>query len=71
MENLSIFDFLNVEGEELYAAIQQLHINDLLQVNGYEVRRTEKFYEVESDAEHLPFRTVEECSRYLLKMMAK
>lgn len=71
MDNLSIFDFVNVEEDELFIQLNTLQVNDCTRIKQYEIRRTDKFYEIESDIEHLPFRTVEECCRYLLKVFSK
>ena len=68
VENISIFEFLGVDEDILYVALQQLQIGDTELMQGYEIRRTDKFYEIENDVEHLGFRTIEECYRYLQRM---
>lgn len=65
MENISIFDFIGTENDDFYNRLKMLQIGEQMKEKGYSVRLTDKFYEIENDTEHLCFKTVQDCYKYL------
>ena len=65
MENISIFDFIGSTEDDLYIRLQEIQIGERIVAKGYEVRLTDKFYEIENAYEHLGFKTLDDCYKYL------
>lgn len=65
MENISIFDFIGADKDDLYIRLRDIHIGHQIVEKGYEVRLTDKFYEIENEVEHLCFKTLDDCYTYL------
>lgn len=65
MENISIFDFIGTENDDVYNRLKMLQIGEQMKEKGYSVRLTDKFYEIENDTEHLCFKTFQDCYKYL------
>ncbi|MER2000315.1 MAG: hypothetical protein ABS882_11090 [Lysinibacillus sp.] len=65
MENISIFDFIGSNQDDLYVRLSALQIGQQIVEKGYEIRLTDKFYEIENTEVHLGFKTLDECYKYL------
>lgn len=65
MEKISIFDFIGTENDDIYTRMRALKEGEQMNERGYIVRLTDKFYEIENNVEHLCFKTLEDCYKYL------
>lgn len=68
MDNISIFDFIGSENDDVYVRLSTIQIGHEIEERGYKIRLTDKFYEIENDIEHLCFKTLQECYKYLCNL---
>ncbi|MER2126320.1 hypothetical protein [Solibacillus sp.] len=64
MQNTNLFEFIGVEADPVYKQLEQLQKGESFMIDGICVS-LEKFYEIESDVEHVPFKTLNRCYQYL------
>lgn len=70
MQNTNLFEFIGIESDPVHQRLAQLQVGDSFVVDGICVS-LHKFYEVESDMEHVPFRDMFDCYRYLSDVLVK
>lgn len=69
MQNMSIFEFADIELDPVYVKVAALQNGEEVVIDGYQIRAGEKFYEIESEQEHLPFRDLMSCYRHLTHVL--
>lgn len=70
MQNINLFEELGVESDPIYQKIASLQTGDAIEIDGIQVRR-HKFYEIENDFEHTPFKTLLSCYRHVTDIIVK
>lgn len=65
MQNMSIFEFVGLETDPVYQQMSTLQQGEEIIIEGLYVRVGERFYEVESEQEHLPFNDLFSCYQYV------
>lgn len=70
MQNMNLFEVLGVEADPVYQKIANLQLGDAIEIDGIQVR-LHKFYEIENDYEHTPFKTLISCYRHVSDIIVK
>ena len=70
MLNMNLFEELGVESDPVYQKIANLQNGDVIEIDGIQIRRN-KFYEIENDYEHTPFKTLISCYRHVSDIIVK
>lgn len=70
MQNMNLFEVLGVEADPVYQKIANLQSGDAIEIDGIQVR-LHKFYEIENDYEHTPFKTLISCYRHVSDIIVK
>ena len=70
MQNINLFEVIGVESDPVYKKVASLQVGDVIEIDGIQVRLS-KFYEVESEIEHLPFPNMMSCYRHLSDILVK
>ncbi|MEG0383683.1 MAG: hypothetical protein RR642_02895 [Solibacillus sp.] len=69
MNQLNIFHVIELNTDPVYNSICKtickIPNNSEIQIDHNVIRKTEKYFEVENDDEHLLFRTLEECYQFV------
>ncbi|MGE7024150.1 hypothetical protein [Solibacillus cecembensis] len=65
MNQLNIFHVIGLNTDPVYNSICKIPNNSEIQIDHNVIRKTEKYFEVENDDEHLLFRTLEECYQFV------
>lgn len=60
----TLYEFIGLQDDPVFNLISKMHEGDEIQIDSFAVRKTDKFYEVESGEYHEPFKTIDKC--YLL-----
>ena len=70
MLNINLFEELGIELDPIYQKIANLQTGDAIEIDGIQIRRN-KFYEIENDYEHTPFKTLISCYRHVSDIIVK
>ena len=70
MQYMNLFELIGVESDPVYQKLAQLQTGESFTIDGICVSYN-KFYEIESDIEHVPFRTINRCYQYLNNALIK
>ncbi|MER2121835.1 MAG: hypothetical protein ABS935_16320 [Solibacillus sp.] len=70
MLNMNLFEELGVESDPVYQKMENLQIGEAIEIDGIQIRRN-KFYEIENDYEHKPFKTLINCYRHVSDIIVK
>lgn len=70
MQNINLFEELGVESDPVYQSIANLQTGDAIEIDGIHIRRL-KFYEIENDYEHTPFKSLISCYRHVSDIIVK
>lgn len=70
MQNTNLFEFIGVEADPVHQKLAQLQAGESFVIDGISVSLN-KFYEIESDVEHVPFKSMFDCYRYLSDVIVK
>ena len=70
MLNINLFEELGIELDPIYQKIATLQTGDTIEIDGIQIRR-DKFYEIENDYEHTPFKTLISCYRHVSDIIVK
>lgn len=70
MQNINLFEELGVESDPVYQSIANLQTGDAIKIDGIHIRRY-KFYEIENDFEHTPFKSLISCYRHVSDIIVK
>jgi len=61
----TLYEFLEPNEDPVFNKIEKLREGEEIQIDSFSVRRTDKFYEVENDEFHEPFRTLDNCYNFI------
>lgn len=61
----TLYEFLDLREDPVFNQIEQLHTGEEIQIDSFRIRKTDKFYEVENDEMHEPFKSLEECYAFI------
>lgn len=70
MLNMNLFEELGIESDPVYQKIANLQTGDVIEIDGIQIRR-HKFYEIENEYEHTPFKTLISCYRHVSDLIVK
>lgn len=70
MQNINLFEELGVESDPIYQKIANLQTGEAIEIDGIQIRR-DKFYEIENDYEHTPFKSLISCYRHVSDIIVK
>lgn len=70
MLNINLFEELGVESDPIYQKMANLQIGEAIEIDGIQISRN-KFYEIENDYEHTPFKTLISCYRHVSEIIVK
>lgn len=70
MLNINLFEELGIESDPIYQKIANLQTGDAIEIDGIQIRRN-KFYEIENDYEHTPFKSLISCYRHVSDIIVK
>ena len=70
MQNTNLFEFIGIELDPVHQKLAQLQTGDSFVIDGIHVSLN-KYYEIESDVEHIPFLDMSDCYRYLSDVLVK
>lgn len=65
VEQTTLYEFLELNEDPVFNQIEKLREGEEIQIDSFSVRRTAKFYEVESDEFHEGFKTKEKCYSFI------
>lgn len=66
-DQLNIYDYLGFSDDLIYKQISSLAVGEKLFLEKIKIRRTTKFYELESEDFHECFKEKESCYQFFLK----
>lgn len=65
----TLYEFLELTEDPVFNQIEKLRTGEEIQIESFNVRKTEKFYEVENDDVHEGFRTKEKCYSFIISIL--
>lgn len=65
VEQTTLYEFLELHEDPVFNQIENLREGDEVQIDSFTVRKTDKFFEVENEEFHEPFRTVNKCYSFI------
>ena len=61
VDNMNIYEIVGLEQDPVFQVLKDMQVDDTRSYMGFEVRRSNKFYELESKTHLDYYRTEEEC----------
>ncbi|MFL0507108.1 hypothetical protein ACH0B5_15310 [Ureibacillus sp. 179-F W5.1 NHS] len=61
LSQMNLYEVLGLESDPVYKKINGLKENEEVKIESFNIRKTDKFYEVESEELHEGFKTKEKC----------
>ncbi|RNC98255.1 hypothetical protein [Lysinibacillus halotolerans] len=62
---MNLYEVLGLEDDPVYRKINSLKENDEVKIESFNIRKTDKFYEVENEELHEGFKTKEKCYSFI------
>lgn len=62
---MNLYEVLGLEDDPVYKKINSLKENQVVKIESFNIRKTEKFYEVENEEIHEGFKTKEKCYSFI------
>lgn len=65
MSQLNIFHVIGLNTDPVYNEMCKIQTNKEILIGQNVIRKTEKYFEVENDDEHLLFKTLDDCYQFI------
>lgn len=62
---MNLYEVLGLESDPVYKKINGLKENEEVKIESFNIRKTDKFYEVENEEFHEGFKTKEKCYSFI------
>lgn len=65
VEQTNLYEFLGLSNDPLFNQIERLGEGEEIRIDSFNIRKTNKFYEVENDEIHEGFKTLSKCYSFI------
>lgn len=65
IEQTNLYEFTSLNDDPVFNRIKNLDIGQEIQIEAFNVRKTDKFYEVESEELHEGFKSLVRCYSFI------
>lgn len=65
VNQMNLYEILGLDNDPVYQLINSLKENEEVEIDSFQIRKTDKFYEVENEELHEGFKTKEKCYSFI------